>query len=176
MIAASRAADSVGLQIFIGVAVLLIAGLIGWATKTLLKHQADTAAELRVHDEERTKDMQEVKAMLGEAYDALITKRPSPTDPRPRKGLLDRFDLLWDSHEEVKRTVERLDGRSTLIRQDTKALVKDSEANKGSMTRDAVDRVEAGNVRIEDEQTRVREQLTERESHHDDEPGHTHTS
>jgi hypothetical protein len=143
MLAASHT-SGFGAQVAIIVIAAFIVGTVGWLAKRWLKRAADKEAS-------RTKDMQEVKSTLGELRSALITDAPTPFNPFPQKKLVDRFNELWASHFELKRTVDRLDAHVSGIKTDTSALVKDSETNKGSTMRDSVDRIEAEQERLRTE-------------------------
>jgi hypothetical protein len=158
----AHSTSSAAVQVTIIVVAAFIVGIVGWVARRLLKRQTDRENALKEKDEQRTKDMNEVKIAIGEVRGALITDAPTPYNPFPQKKLVDRFNELWNSHFELKRLVEQIDTRSVATKADTAALVQDSETNKGHTSRDSADRTEAGIGRIEVEQANVRRELNEK--------------
>ena len=156
----AHSTDSAAVQVTIIVVAACIVGIVGWVARRVLKKQADRERLLREKDDQRTTDMNEVKAALKEVRGALITDPPTPYNPFPQKKLVDRFNELWDSHFLLKATVERMDRRSETIKEDTTVLRHESQTNQGGSMRDAVDE-------IRDEQTRVRGELDETKSQGD---------
>jgi hypothetical protein len=143
-------------QVAVIVVAAVIVAALTWFAKRVSKKEAS-----------RTADMNEVKTALHEVSKALLGEERSPLNPRPARGVMKRLDDLWESHNRLKITVDRIDGRSVLTKQDTTLLVKDSETNKGSTAHDSRLRLEAGNERIESEQSRVRDELAEKEGRDD---------
>jgi hypothetical protein len=148
---ASTHSSGAGEQIFVVVASALIVAFITWFVRRVSKRE-----------NKRTADMQELKRDMAETKAALIGEPVSPLNPYPRKGVLQRLNELWTSHNDFKREVNRrLDSLATgakEIKGDTAALVHESKTNQGSSMRDAIDENRAAIGEVRTEQTRVRDE------------------
>jgi hypothetical protein len=157
----AHSTDSAAVQVTIIVVAACIVGIVGWVARRVLKKQADRERLLREKDDQRTTDMNEVKAALKEVKGALITDPPTPYNPFPQKKLVDRFNELWESHFQLKATVERMDHRSETIKEDTTVLRHESQTNQGGSMRAAVDQIGSELRDVQAEQGRVHAELDE---------------